>query len=71
MQAKISMKYHCTSTMMAKIKKTSENKKQLEFLYVAGGTVKWHKHFENQFGSFLKKLQFDPVFHSWIYIQEK
>jgi hypothetical protein len=26
--------------------------KQLEFSYIADGSIKWYNHFENQFGGF-------------------
>lgn len=51
------MRYPCTSTRMAKIKKivtrVDEDIENLELLYTEN--VKWHSHFGKQSGNFIKK----------------
>ena len=63
MQIKTTMRYHCSHTMMAIMKKTvtsvDEDKEKLESSYTAGGNVKWFKEFGKQFVGNSKILNID------------
>ena len=51
---------------MAKIKNgehqyTAKDIENLDFSYIAGGDIRWYHFSEKEFGSFFKKLPYDPV----------
>lgn len=38
-----------------------EDLKKLDYSHIAGGNVNLYSHFRKQFGSFLKKIKYDPA----------
>ena len=66
MQIKTTVRYHLTCIRISIIKKiyknAGEGMEKRKFSYTIGGKVKWYKHYGEQYGGTLKKLNIELLY---------